>query len=147
MGERIRELARKGMRFMASNIAGTAAELAVLFALSEYVYVSYAGDYLLAPFISFECAVLVNFLCSFFFVWKDRIRGGGFRYLVRKYIIYNLSSTGTFVIKMGILLLFEAIFGWDVLFCNIAALCFSGILNFVLGEWVVFRKRKSDAVT
>lgn len=43
--------------------------------------------------------------------------------------------------KMGFLLLFEVIFGWDVVYCNLAALCISGIINFSMGEWVIFRKK------
>ena len=42
---------------------------------------------------------------------------------------------------MGILLLIEKIFHWDVLICNLLALCVSGLLNFALNEWVVFGKR------
>jgi putative flippase GtrA len=42
---------------------------------------------------------------------------------------------------MGALLLIERFSGgWDVLICNILALCVSGIANFVLNEHVVFRK-------
>ena len=43
---------------------------------------------------------------------------------------------------MGILLLLQKMFGWNVLICNLAALCVSGGLNFALNEWVVFGKRK-----
>jgi putative flippase GtrA len=55
--------------------------------------------------------------------------------------VYNASATATFIVKLGILLLFEVVFGWHVVFCNLAALCISGLLNFSMGEWVVFRKK------
>ena len=48
----------------------------------------------------------------------------------------------TFLLKMGFLLLFELLFGWHVVICNLAALCISGIVNFSMGEWVIFRKRR-----
>ena len=61
------------------------------------------------------------------------------------YAGYNLSCTGTFLIKMGALLLIERFSGgWDVLICNILALCVSGIANFVLNEHVVFRKKNQS---
>ena len=115
--------------------------MGVLFVLSEFVFDRYFGVYILAPFISFECAVLTNFIFSFFFVWKDRVRGQSVVYFIRKYLVYNTSATGTFIVKLGILLLFEVVFGWHVVFCNLAALCISGLLNFSMGEWVVFRKK------
>lgn len=138
---RIKEILKRIPRFVTSNIFGTIVDVGVLFVLSEFVFETYSGEYLLAPFISFECAVLTNFILSFFFVWKDRVRGQSLVYFIRKYLFYNASATGTFLVKMGILLLFEVIFGWHVIFCNLAALCLSGILNFLMGELVVFRKK------
>lgn len=138
---KIKEILGRIPKFVASNILGTIVDLGVLFLLSEFVFESYFGEYVLAPFISFECAVLTNFILSFFFVWKDRVRGQNFIYFIRKYLFYNTSSTGTFLVKLGMLLLFEVIFGWHVIFCNLAALCVSGIMNFLMGEWVVFRKK------
>jgi putative flippase GtrA len=44
---------------------------------------------------------------------------------------------------MGVLLLIERFSGgWDVLWCNILALCVSGIVNFIMNEHVVFRAKK-----
>ena len=43
-----------------------------------------------------------------------------------------------FLLKMGFLLLIEVCFGWNVVWCNLAALCVSGAVNFVLGEWFIF---------
>ncbi len=123
-----------------SNGLGTVVDTAVLWLLSDYVFDSYAGDYLLAPLISFESAVLTNFCCSFFFIWRDRVKNRSAESFFRKYAVYNLSSTMTFLIKMGILLMVELVSGWDVVICNLIALCFSGIINFSMGEWVIFRK-------
>ena len=41
---------------------------------------------------------------------------------------------------MTFLLLFERIFGWNVVVCNLAALSLSGVLNFAMGEWVIFKR-------
>ena len=61
---------------------------------------------------------------------------------LRHFAGYGISSLGGFLVKMGLLLLIEKIFHWDVLICNLLALCFSGLVNFAMNEWVVFGKRK-----
>jgi putative flippase GtrA len=43
---------------------------------------------------------------------------------------------------MMFLLLLEHFFGWGVVICNLTALCISGTINFVMGEWVIFRRIK-----
>lgn len=42
---------------------------------------------------------------------------------------------------MVFLLLFERLFGWDVVYCNLMALIISGIVNFALAEFAMFKKR------
>ena len=42
---------------------------------------------------------------------------------------------------MVFLLLFERLFGWDVIYCNLIALLISGIFNYALAEFIVFKKR------
>ena len=138
------ELTLRYLRFAASTLAGTAVDMLVLWLCSDYLFKgNYWGEYLLSPFISFECAVLVNFTIAYFAVWKDRVSAYTFRSFCRHYAGYNLSCTGTFLLKMCVLLLIERFSGgWDVLICNILALCISGILNFVLNETVVFKSNK-----
>lgn len=131
---------RKIPKFVLSNVLGTIVDTLVLWSLSHYMFVGYVEQYLLAPLISFECAVLVNFLCSWHFVWNDRVRKGALYRFWRKYLYYNLSVTGTFLVKMGFLLLLKRFFGWSVVVCNLVALCISGTINFVMGEWVIFRR-------
>ena len=138
---RIRELAKKTPKFILSNVLGTVVDTAVLWLFSEHVFASYFGEYVVSPVISFECAVFVNFLCSWFFIWKDRVVTGSGKSFFRKYLLSNFSASAVFLVKMGFLLLFEVIFGWDVVYCNLAALCISGIINFSMGEWVIFVKR------
>lgn len=136
------EIAVRVPKFVLVNALGTVVDTAVLWALSEHAFHSYVGTYMLSPLISFEFAVFSNFCCSFFFIWKDRVEMDGIRLFFKKYIFYNLSCSMTFLLKMGFLLMFELLFGWNVVICNLAALCISGIINFSMGEWVVFRKRR-----
>lgn len=136
------EIAVKIPKFILVNAIGTVVDTAVLWLFSYYVFHSYAGDYLLSPLISFECSVFTNFCFSSLFVWNDRVEGACIKTFFRKYLFYNLSASMTFLIKMGFLLLFELLFGWNVVICNLAALCISGVLNFSMGEWVIFKKKK-----
>lgn len=144
MTEKTRRWTKKLSGFVASNLLGTAVDTAVLWVCSTYLFSGYAGTYILSPVISFEFAVTVNFLCSYFYIWKDRVtrkrqRRASF---LRHYGAYNLSCTGVFILKMGFLLIIERITRWDVVFCNLLALCFSGCVNFAMNEWVIFRKKK-----
>ncbi|MGM9763694.1 MAG: GtrA family protein [Candidatus Cryptobacteroides sp.] len=127
--------------FVASNFLGTCVDTLVLWIFSDFVFSSYVGQVIISPLISFECAVLCNFCCSFFLIWKDRIAKKGVRSFFGKFWKYNLSVVGGFLIKMCFLMLFERLLGWDVVWCNLLALCFSGVYNFVMGEKVIFRKK------
>ncbi|MDE5711298.1 MAG: GtrA family protein, partial [Bacteroides sp.] len=57
-----------------------------------------------------------------------------------RFVVFNLSSVLGFLVKMVFLLLFERVFGWDVIWCNFAALLISGLFNYFLADTVVFRK-------
>ena len=138
-------------KFAASTLAGTAVDMLVLWLCAHYLLDgSYWREYILSPFLSFECAVLTNFVIAYFGVWRDRISARSWKSFFRHYGGYNLSCTGTFLFKMALLLLFEQLFHWDVLWCNIVALCFSGLLNFFINEKIVFRpkrNREKDNIT
>lgn len=144
---RLRFSLYKVFRFLLSNSLGTAVDMLVLWLCSHYLFrgYGYVGEYLVSPLISFECAVFTNYLCSWHFVWRDRVSRYPRTAFARKYLLYNLSATGTFLLKMAFLLLFECLFGWGVLACNFAALCISGTVNFAMGEWVIFKKLKVDS--
>ncbi|MBO5814548.1 MAG: GtrA family protein [Bacteroidales bacterium] len=129
-------------KFVLAEGLGTVVDTAVLWILSHFVFQKYAGEYLIAPVISFECAVFTNYCTAFFYVWGDRIKSRTFKNFLRKYVLYNLSASAVFLIKMVFLLMFELLFGWSVVICNLAALCISGLINFSIGEWVIFKRKK-----
>ena len=141
MGRAI-EIIKKFPKFALSGGLGTVVDTAVLWLLSHFIFRKYAGDYLIAPVISFECAVFTNYCTAFFFVWRDRVSQRTLRRFFGKYIYYNLSASGVFLIKMCFLLLLERLFGWSVVICNLAALCISGLINFSMNEWVIFKRSK-----
>ena len=136
---RISELVKRFPKFVGVNAIGTIIDTAVLWLFSHFVFDGYVGEYVISPVISFECAVLSNYLFSYFGVWRERRSAGSF---VLKYIMYNISSSLVFTMKLGVILLLERLFGWNVVICNIAALCLSGLINFSLSEWVIFRKKQ-----
>lgn len=134
------------VKFLGTGIVGTIVDMLVLWILSDYVFADrYWGEYILSPFISFQCAVTVNFLISYFYVWKDRTRSmsdSGHRRLLKLYGAYDLSGSAVFLLRLGVLLLVERFTGWDVLICNVSAMVISGILNFTINNLVIFRSRK-----
>ena len=132
------------MKFLGTSLIGTAVDMLVLWLLSDMVFrEGYMFEYILSPVLSFQCAVLVNYTVFYFYVWKDNVapkRSPGFFF--RRYAAYNISCSGVFMLRFCAMLLIERFRGWDVLICSLSAMCVSGIINFLLADNVVFRKRK-----
>ena len=107
-------------KFFVSRLLGTVVDTLVLWILTRYVFFSYTGKYLAAPSISFETAMFHNYVISYFWIWNKhfpiKVAGDFFTRLVP----YNVSSLLGFIIKMSFLLLFERLFRWNVIYCNIA---------------------------
>ena len=140
---RLTELLKRFAGYSSISLLGTAVDTAVLWLCSNHLLSgSYFKENILSPTISFECAVFVNFCSCYFFVWKDRIKDRGTRSFFRHYAGYNISCTGAFLIKIGLLQLILLISGLDVVWCNLIALCFSGLFNFTMNEKVIFKKKK-----
>lgn len=133
-------MAVKYFKFVVSRLIGTGVDTMVLWALSVYAFSTYLGIYLLAPTISFQIAMLCNFLMSYYWIWNKRIFPKNPRLFFIRLGLFNLSSIVGFGIKMVFLLLFERLFRWDVIWCNLVALLISGIVNFILADMLVFRK-------
>lgn len=143
MSSRLIDLFKRFIGYVSVSLIGTAVDTAVLWVCSHLLFSgSYFGRNILSPTISFECAVFVNFCSCYFFVWKDRISQRGTRSFFRHYAGYNASCTGAFLLKMGLLQLVLWITGLDVVWCNLIALCFSGLFNFTMSDRVIFKKKK-----
>ena len=134
-------------KFAGTSVVGSIVDTLVLWLLSDLIFTrGYWGEYIISPLISFQCAVTVNYMISYFYVWKDRTRkrsDASVRRFFRLYGAYNLSSSVVFLFRLGVLLLIERFFGWDVVICNLVAMCFSGIINFAINNLVIFKKKKS----
>jgi putative flippase GtrA len=141
------ELVKRYMKFMGTNVVGTLVDTFVLWILSDFIFTEgYWREYIISPIISFQCAVAVNYTISYFYVWKDRTRkrpDASVRRFFRLYAVYNLSNSMVFLFRLGVLLLIERFSGWDVVFCNLTAMCFSGIINFTINNLLIFKKKKT----
>ena len=149
---RIKDLLKTFRKFFLSNILGTIVDTLVLWIFAHkvfsneiYIWSPYFSVNVLSPIISFEFAVLTNYLCSYFVTWRGRLHLGTLGTFLLHYLKYNLTATGAFFIKMGFLLLFQSLFHWDVVICNLIALIFSGSFNFAMGEWWLFRKKMKNS--
>lgn len=133
-------------KFAGTSAVGSVVDTLVLWLLSDLVFTKgYWGEYIISPFISYQCAVAVNFTISYFYVWKDRTRkrpDASVRRFFRLFGGYNLSTSAVFLFRLGVLLLIERFTGWDVVICNLIAMCFSGIINFTINNLLIFKKKK-----
>lgn len=134
-------------KFAGTSLIGSVVDTLVLWLMSDLVFTrGYWGEYIISPIISFQCAVAVNYTISYFYVWRDRTRkrpDASVRRFFRLYSAYNLSNSMVFLFRLGVLLLIERFSGWDVVFCNLTAMCFSGIINFTINNLLIFKKKKS----
>ena len=124
------------VKYAGTSAFGTLVDTFVLWMLSDHVFTDgFWGEYIVSPVISFQCAVAVNYVISYFFVWKDRTRDrpdASVGRFFRLYLKYNLTNSTVFLLRLGLLLLVERLTGWDVVVCNLTAMLFSGILNFII---------------
>ena len=134
------------LKFAGTGVIGTIADTLVLWILSDYVFTKgYWGEYIISPVFSFQCAVAVNFSISYFYVWKDRTRkrpDATIRRFFKLFAAYDLSASAVFLLRLGGLLLIERFTGWDVVICNLVAMCFSGIINFAINNLLIFRQKQ-----
>ena len=130
-------------KYVMGNLTGTLVDTVVLWLFSHFVFSSYVGQVIVSPVISFECAVLTNFVVCCLFTWKDRIAKRSKKGHLRRYLIYNASCIGGFLIKMAMLMLIQYLTKWDVVVCNLLALVVSGLFNFSMAEFVIFKKKKT----
>ena len=152
------EIFKKFVMFSLTSTAGTIVDLGLHWALSLYAFKdSYWGSFWIAPTISFEVATLTNFFIAYYLVWKDRVsKPGSIRSLLRHLAAYNATCVGGYVLKFvamqGLHFLFVAL-GWfqdwssEPVLCNLLGLCFSGVFNFFMSEFVIFGKPSKKKVS
>lgn len=139
--ENIFQVAARMLKYTLTTLLGTGTDCLVLWFFSHQVFSSYVGQVIVSPMISFECAVMVNFLTAYFYVWRERIDRTVDRCFIRHFWKYNLTCISAFLVKMVLLVLVEKAFQIDVVLCNLIALTLSGLVNFCIQNNLVFRKK------
>ena len=142
MNDRHKATLRRFIGFSLCNTPGFLIEMLVLWLCSTYIFHHYAGIYIISPFIAFECAVIANFSCFSLFVWHDRISGLRFRGRLVRLLAYNLSALGVYLLRLGIIQLLGLLWQLPVLLCDLLSLCFSGIINYVINDKVIFSNHR-----
>lgn len=153
-GRSFKEIFLKLCLFSATSMVGTLVDLGLHWALSSFVFDgNYWGSFWIAPVISFEVAAMANFVIAYFFVWKERVTYRGRRSFWRHFAGYNAAGVGAFILKFivmqGVHFLFLSL-GWlqeysfEPVICNLIGLCFSGLFNFYMSEFVIFNKKKPE---
>jgi putative flippase GtrA len=127
---------------MLSTLAGTAVDCAVMWLLAEKLFTeNEMAQLFIAPSVSFECAVFTNYVLAYFFVWKDRVKARSLHNFYLRFFPYSVSCIAAFLIKMIPFVLIRHFAGLNVVACNLLALAVSGLFNFIMNEWVIFRKK------
>lgn len=138
-------LVKRYIKYVSTSVIGSIVDTLVLWLLSDFVFTKgYWGEYIISPIISFQCAVAVNFTLAYFYIWRDRTQGrsdAGIRQILKLFLTYDLTCSAVFLIRLGAMLLIERFTGWDVVICNLLAMCFSGLLNFTIENLLIFSKK------
>ncbi|MGC9364936.1 MAG: GtrA family protein [Fidelibacterota bacterium] len=135
---------RRFTKFTVRGIVGGIVDSLVLLLLSEFVFNTYVLEYIIAPAISFEVSLSVTYTMCYLWIWNHRVQNtlGDF---VRRFPVYNLSAVVAFGVKLILLILFERLWHFRPVICNILALSVSGFFSFFLGDKVVFRLTRGKA--
>lgn len=129
---------RKLLRYLLSTSGGITAETILLWILSDYVWPDWElGISVIAPTLGFELCLLVNYSAVRYFVWRERQPS-----LWR----FHVSNVSVYCVKMIFLLPVRYFAGINIVLCNFIAMALAGLMNFILNDRVVFRK-KSDQTT
>lgn len=129
---------KKFRRFVVTSFTGTIVDTFFLWSFSNFVFQSYTGKYVLAPTISFEFAMFSNYLTSYFWIWKERVkfRKGDF---IKRLVFYNLNCALAFAVKLGLIIFIERVSHLHVVYCNLIALTFTGLINYHIQDKMIFR--------
>ncbi|MGA2040485.1 MAG: GtrA family protein [Bryobacteraceae bacterium] len=124
------------LKFNAVGVMGVAVQLAALALLKSGLHV----NYLLATAMAVELALLHNFVWHERWTWRDRgveSRGRRAGRLVRFHLANGLLSLAVNLMLMRILV---GRMHWPYLPANVAAIAVGSVVNFFLGDLLVFRK-------
>jgi len=143
MKEIIKETVIRFGEFSLANIPGTLVDLGVCWVLSTWVFHDHLGRYVVSPVVSFLCGALTCFVVFYCFVWHDRIDQGPQVSLWKRLLLYLASVSTTFLLRIGIIQLVVLIYPFPAVLCNAFSMLFSGLLNFILDDKLVFKSERT----
>lgn len=130
---------RRFAKFVAISFIGGGIDLLMVWLLTTYAFDTYFTDVILAPLISFECAVIVGFTFCWFLIWNDRVGHGAGEYF-RRMLMYNISNLGVFGIRLLLVVLLQRLLPQHLVLCNLIARMLAGVVNFIIIDKVIFRR-------
>ncbi len=133
-------------KFVSTNAIGTAVDTLALWLLVTFAFESYVEEYIVAPTISFQVAVLNNYSLSYFWIWRGRVRKK-IPDFFRRLLVYNVNSLLVFVLKLALLVAISYLLSLHVVLCNLIALTVTGLLNFALQDKLIFKQQKRPDVS
>ena len=128
------------LKFNAVGGMGVAVQLAALALLKSGLHV----NYLLATALAVELALLHNFVWHERWTWKDRGAGGRTGRLIRFHLANGLLSIAVNLALMRILV---GRMHWPYLVANVAAIAAGSVVNFFLGDLLVFQRPAGGCAT
>jgi putative flippase GtrA len=126
------------LKFNTVGAMGVAVQLAALAVLKSGLHV----NYLLATAVAVELALLHNFVWHERWTWRDRGAAGRAGRLVRFHLGNGLLSIAVNLLLMRILV---GRLHWPYLAANVAAIAAGSVINFFLGDRLVFRRVRAAA--
>ena len=133
---------RRLVIFMLCSTSGTIVELVVVWLCSTFLFHNYVGQYVVSPIIAFECAVVVDFVFYSRILWRKRSKGIGFRSYLVRLLKFNLSASGVYLLRLALIQAMGLAWHLHVVWCEMISMCFSGTLNYIISENLIFKKNK-----
>ena len=128
---------RRFVRWLKFNVVGTIGiclQLAVLGLLRS----GCGLNYLLSTAVAVEITVVHNFLWHERFTWADRLTNRP----VRRFVAFNLSNGAISLLgNVGLMKLLVGVFGLNYFVANVFSIAACSLLNFALGDQLVFAPR------
>jgi putative flippase GtrA len=121
------------LKFNAVGAMGIAVQLAALALFKSGLHM----DYLLATAAAVELALLHNFMWHERWTWRDRSAGGRAGRLVRFHLANGLLSIA---VNLGLMRILVGRMHWPYLAANVTAIAAGSVINFFLGDLLVFRR-------
>ena len=131
----MRELAGRWLKFNLVGAIGIGVQLAALSLLVS----GFGVGYLAATAIAVEAAILHNFVWHERYTWAGR-GGSGWRGVALRLIRFHAGNGAVSLAGNLVLMrLLVGSFGLPYLPANVATIFACGLVNFAIGEWLVFR--------